>query len=341
MTDLQKKIMNIIQGRFPIVVRPYMEIARQVDSSEAEVLAAIRELREEGIIRRIGAIFEAKRLGYVSTLVAVKVPREQVEAFVADVNSLTGASHNYGREHRFNVWFTLTAPDEETIEKTLNDLRTKHGIEEIYSLPAIRLFKIKVDFDLSEHHAQATLERVNAKCKIKNVKLKNKNKNTIEAETQMLDEDEKVLVRELQEDLPVTVAPFNEVANVVGMEQEEVLRQIRQWKEDGTVRRFGASVRHQKIGFTANGMVVFAIAPERIEEAGSLLAEYQQVSHCYQRPEAPGWPYNLFAMTHCRSEEELNEIVKEMAEKIQPLEYGVLVTTAEYKKNNVKYFLDS
>ena len=148
------------------------------------------------------------------------------------------------------------------------------------------------------------------------------------------------MVRALQEDLPVTAQPFDEVAKVVGMEQEEVLNQIRQWKEDGTVRRIGASVRHHKIGFTANGMVVFALAPERIEEAGNLLAEYKQVSHCYQRPEAPGWPYNLFAMTHCRTKEELDEIVKEMAEKIQPREHGVLVTTAEYKKTNVKYFIE-
>jgi len=126
----------------------------------------------------------------------------------------------------------------------------------------------------------------------------------------------------------------------VGMEQEEVLQQIRQWKEDGTIRRFGASVRHQQIGFTTNGMVVFALPPERIEEAGNLLAQYKQVSHCYQRPEAPGWPYNLFAMTHCRSEEELDDLVKEMAEKIQPLEHNVLMTTAEYKKTNVKYFIE-
>jgi len=149
-----------------------------------------------------------------------------------------------------------------------------------------------------------------------------------------------MLVREIQEDLQIDPEPFNEVANVVGMEQEEVLQQIRQWKEDGTIRRFGASVRHQQIGFTTNGMVVFALPPERIEEAGNLLAQYKQVSHCYQRPEAPGWPYNLFAMTHCRSEEELDDLVKEMAEKIQPLEHNVLMTTAEYKKTNVKYFIE-
>ena len=330
--DLPKKILGIIQGRFPIVERPFAEVAREVDSNEAEVLAAIKELREEGVIRRIGAIFEAKRLGYVSTLVAAQVSREQIEAFVADVNSLAGVSHNYGREHPFNVWFTLTAPDEKTIEKTLYDLKMKHNIEEIYSLPAIRLFKIKVDFDING---------INSKFKIQNVKLQNKNQKKIETRAQTLDEQQKVLVRELQEDLLVAAAPYEAVAKVVGMEQQEVLEQIRQWKADGTIRRFGASVRHHKIGYTVNGMAVFALPEDRIEEAGSLLAEYKQVSHCYQRPEAPGWPYNLFAMTHCRSEKELDDLVNEMAEKIQPLDHGVLMTTAEYKKDNVKYFLHS
>jgi siroheme decarboxylase len=335
MTELQKQILSIIQGQFPIVERPFADIARQVDSSEAEVLDAITKLREEGIIRRIGAIFEAKRLGYISTLVAAKVPGEQVVAFVADVNSLAGVSHNYGREHRFNVWFTLTVPNEETIVLTLHDLKTKHGIEEIYSLPAVKLFKIKVDFDLSETKAKgkrqkAKLERIN----------QTKKEVITQVASAIFDAQDKKLVRELQEDLAIESEPFAKVADTVGLSREEVLGKIQQWKADGTIRRFGASVRHHKIGFTTNGMVVFAMTPERIEESGNLLAEYKQVSHCYQRPEAPGWPYNLFAMTHCRTKEELDEIVKEMAAKIQSLEHGVLVTTAEYKKTNVKYFVE-
>ncbi len=331
MTELQKKILSMIQGRFPIVERPFAEIARQVDSEEEEVLASIQELKDDGIIRRIGAIFEAKRLGYVSTLVAAQAPVDKVEAFVADVNALPGVSHNYGRAHRFNVWFTLTVSDEDTIEKTLHDLKTKFGIEEIYSLPAVRLFKINVDFDVSGTKSNS---------KNQNAKLQSKHQNNIETQIQVLDEHQKVLVCELQEDLQVAAEPFTEVAKVVGMEQEEVLEQIRRWKADGTIRRFGASVRHHKIGFTANGMVVFTLPPERIEEAGDVLAEYKQVSHCYQRPEAPGWPYNLFAMTHCQTKEELNEIVKEMVDKIQPSAHCILITTAEYKKTNVKYFVE-
>ncbi len=330
MTDLQKKVLGIIQTGFPIVERPYADVARQVDSSEAAVIATIQELKDEGIIRRIGAIFEAKRLGYVSTLVAAQAPVEQVEAFVADVNSLPGVSHNYGREHRFNVWFTLTAPNKDTIETTLHDLRTKYGIEEMYSLPAIRLFKIKVDFDLSGKKSNS---------KNQNTKLQIKNQIELDNKPQIFKEEQKVLIRELQEDLPVTAAPYEEIAQVVGMEQEEVLEQIRQWKADGTIRRFGASVRHHKIGFSTNGMVVFTLPESRIEEAGNRLAEYKQVSHCYQRPEAPGWPYNLFAMTHCQTKEELDEIVKEMVDKIQPSAHDVLVTTTEYKKTNVKYFV--
>lgn len=343
LTELQKDILNLIQVRFPIRERPYAELARQVAASEEEVMAALEGLKHEGIIRRIGAIFEAKQLGYVSTLIGAHVPVAKIEAFVTAVNMLPGVSHNYGRRHRLNVWFTLTVGSEAVIRQTVDTLKAKYGIDEIHSLPTVRLFKIQVEFSLVEPHAPAEVSPATgqiSKCKKQEVKSANTNPKQTEVETHKLNAYQKMLVRELQEDLAGTAEPFAKVASVAGLGQEEVLHQIRQWKQDGTIRRFGASVRHQRLGFTSNGMAVFTVPPDRIEEAGVLLASHQAVSHCYQRPRAPGWPYNLFAMTHCRSEEELREIVQAMADRIHPLEHDVLLTTAEYKKTNVKYFME-
>ena len=324
MTELQKKILDIIQARFPIEAQPYAVVARQLNNSEEEIIAAVKQLKDGGIVRRIAAIFEAARLGYVSTLAAAQVPAEKLETFVADVNALSGVSHNYGRRHKYNVWFTLILPGMALIEQTLENLRQKHGIEAIYSLPAERLFKMRVDFDVTgrqmeEPNAKATCHR--------------------ESRVVGLSDYQIALVRQLQEDLAVAARPFDMVAQATGLDVAAVLEQINQWKDNGTIRRFGASIRHQRIGFTYNGMVVFELEPERIEAAGKVLADYKEVSHCYQRPTAPGWPYNLFAMTHGKSEEQLREVVERMVEQIKPKRYDLLLSTAEYKKNNVKYFI--
>lgn len=325
MTELQKKILDIIQTRFPIEARPYAVIAQQLNGAEGEVITAVGQLKESGVVRRIGAIFEAARLGYVSTLVAAQVPEGQLETFVADVNELPGVSHNYGRRHQYNVWFTLTRPDTKAIEQTLERLRKKYSIETIYSLPAVRLFKIRVDFDVTDNKSEETNQKAASSEKV---------------ETARLNDAQIALVKQLQEDLAIVAEPFEAVGRVVGMDITTVLEQINHWKQDGTIRRFGASVRHQRIGFTYNGMVVFEMESDRIEQAGEILANYKQVSHCYQRPTAAGWPFNLFAMVHCRSEEQLRRVVKQMVEQIKPKQYDVLLSTAEYKKTNVKYFLD-
>ncbi|MBN1846346.1 MAG: hypothetical protein JW810_11725 [Sedimentisphaerales bacterium] len=336
MTELQKNILRIIQRRFPVATRPYAELAAELAASETDVLEAVRRLADDGIIRRIGAVFEAARLGYVSTLAAAQVPAERLEAFVARLNALPGVSHNYGRRHRLNVWFTLTVRHEESIARILDDLQAGFDLETIHSLPSIRRFKIRVEFDpdRSPPNASGPVEDAGESDR----GLREPACRAGEPAAVFTD-DQKELVRRLQNGLDITTnEPFAAVAAVAHMDPDQVLRQINRWQADGTIRRFGASLRHERIGYTANGMAVFALEPARIEAAGRRLVGYRSVSHCYQRPLAAGWPYNLFAMTHCRSEEQLQQTVREMAERIRPRAYEVLVTQAEYKKTSVKYF---
>jgi len=146
MDDLDRSIVNIIQSDFPLTPRPYAEVGKRLDLSEEEVLNRVRALKEEGIIRRIGASFNSRKLDFTSTLCAAKVPKEKVEAFVETVNRFPGVTHNYLRNNTYNVWFTFIAERMDEIEQALDIIRRETGVEEIRNLPALRTFKIKVDF---------------------------------------------------------------------------------------------------------------------------------------------------------------------------------------------------
>jgi DNA-binding Lrp family transcriptional regulator len=338
MNELQKQILNIIQGKFPIESRPFSVLADQCSSTEDEIISQMKQLKEAGVIRYIGPVFDAGRLGYVSTLVAAKVPQEKIEGLVAEVNSLPGVTHNYGRKHAYNVWFTLMGPEQRYIDDTLERLRREFEIPAIYSLPAVKMYKIRVNFDFKP--ASGTPAAVESAAD-KPAEAEG-NAHTFDAGVKAvsLTTEQMGLIRQLQVDLPIISEPFGVAAEAVGAEVGEVLRQIKDWKATGVIRRFGARVRHGQAGFRANGMVVFEVEGARLDEAGALLAGYSQVSHCYHRPGAPDWPYNLFAMTHSRDEAELKEVVEKMVEQVKPLRYDILLSIKEYKKSSAKYFLE-
>jgi DNA-binding Lrp family transcriptional regulator len=148
MDGIDKKILNIIQKEFPVAAEPCKVIAERVGITEDEVLERISKLKQEGIIRRIGAVFDSRKMGFVSTLCTARVPEEKLKAFVEAVNSYAGVTHNYRRNHEYNVWFTFIAPDEETLEKFLAEIRDRTGVIDIISMPAVRTFKIDATFEL-------------------------------------------------------------------------------------------------------------------------------------------------------------------------------------------------
>ena len=148
MDEPDRKILNAIQSDFPITERPYEALGRQLGLSEEEVLQRVKRLKEEGIIRRIGGNFHSSKLDFKSTLCAAKVPEEKIESFVKVVNRHPGVTHNYLRNHEFNVWFTFIAPSFEAIEHSLKQISDITGVREVYSLPAVKMFKIKVDFEV-------------------------------------------------------------------------------------------------------------------------------------------------------------------------------------------------
>ena len=148
MDDTDRKILNGIQQEFPIVAEPYAEVAGRIGIGEAELLERIGRLKEQGIIRRIGAVFDLRRLGFASTLCAARVPEEQVKKFVGIVNACPGVTHNYRRDHEYNIWFTLIVPGEEAMAEALAGIKRETGIDDILSLRATRTFKINARFEV-------------------------------------------------------------------------------------------------------------------------------------------------------------------------------------------------
>ena len=332
MTDLEKRLLQTIQVAFPVTQQPFALLARQLGASETDVLTAISALKQAGVIRRLGALFDARRLGYVSTLAAAQVPQALLEPFVADVQALPDVSHCYGREHELNVWFTLTMPNWDQLERTLANLWEKHQIDTLYSLPARRLFKLHVHFPVDEVNEKPATPAAKPHAK------KPPHVDLDQIKTVKLTAEQVALVRALQEDWPLVAQPFAAMAQQTGQDEQALLEQTKLWLTDGTIRRLGAMVRHHTLGYDANALLVFAVEPEAMEAAGRRLASYQQVSHCYERAPAPGWPYNLYAMLHARQRSEVLALVEQMRQLIEPEDAVVLWTTTEYKKVTVKYF---
>ena len=148
MDEIDKALLNQIQSGFPVTPKPFLELGKKLNISEQEVIDRVTRLKEEGIIRRIGGNFNSRKINFTSTLCAAKVPEEKIEKFVEIVNGYKGVTHNYLRNHEYNIWFTFIAPDRSFIEKALNDIADRSGVKDILNLPAVEMYKIKVDFEV-------------------------------------------------------------------------------------------------------------------------------------------------------------------------------------------------
>jgi DNA-binding Lrp family transcriptional regulator len=150
MDNKSKELLNLIQSKFPLEARPFLKLANELDITEQQVIHMIKELKDSGYIKRLGGIFDSKKLGYYSTLCAIKVPQDKIPEVTKLINNYAGVTHNYMRDHSYNMWFTVIAASVEAVKEFLGYIRTKTGIEDIIELPAVNLFKINVNFKLKE-----------------------------------------------------------------------------------------------------------------------------------------------------------------------------------------------
>jgi len=322
---MENELLFEMQNAFPMTERPFKAVAEKLNSTEEEVLSLVQKLKNDKIIRQTSAIFDTKRLGYKSSLVAFKVSEDKIDQAAEIINAHPGVSHNYLRNHDYNIWFTMAvAPDSKLgLEKTIEVLKERTGADDAIILPTLKMFKISVKMDTTGKRAK--------KEKVK--KLAHKE---IELTPQHI-----AVIKELQKDIEVIQEPFKEAAEKLGLSYEEFFEIAQELKESGVMRRFATILNHRKAGFGANAMSVWAVPEDKGEEIGKEMAEFSAVSHCYLRPSYPNWPYNLFAMVHAKTQEECDTLIEEMAKESGLTEYGKLYSTVEFKKQRLVYFDDA
>ncbi len=326
--DVDKRVMNLMQGRFPLERRPYARVAELAEVTEDEVLSKVAHLIDERIIRQVTPIFDTRALGYSSMLVAAKVDAEHPHRPAQIINSHPGVSHNYLRNHEFNLWFTIaTEPDSKLgLEGTLEVLQRLTGAESIRQLPTLTLFKINMDLEMVGDTNALSSAAVAAPPR--------------ELDPIELDDLDIAVIRELQGDMPVVPEPYQPAADALGLPVERLLEHLEGMRERGALRRVAAILYHRRAGFSANGMGVWKVPEERIEEIGPRMAAYRGISHCYQRPTYPDWPYSVFTMAHGRSKEECDAVLDRIAEETGIDERAVLYSSTEFKKIRLLYFTD-
>jgi siroheme decarboxylase len=326
--ELDRRLLNLMQGRFPIEQRPYARVAELAEISEDEVMTRVQHLLDERIIRQVTPIFDTRALGYSSMLVAAKVDAENPHRAAKIINAHPGVSHNYLRNHEFNLWFTLaTEPDSKLgLEGTLNALAEETGAESVRQLPTLKLFKIRMDLEMEGTTEDLSRAAVAA--------------DPVELEPQPYDDFDIAVIRALQGDMPVIPEPYVPAAAELGIPQTRFLDHLAGMQERGLLRRVAAILYHRRAGFSANGMGVWKVPDEQILEVGRQMAAVRGISHCYQRPTYEDWPYSVFTMAHGRSKEECDAILDSIAETHGIAERATLYSSTEFKKIRLLYFTD-
>jgi DNA-binding Lrp family transcriptional regulator len=319
LTDFQKKLVNALQDGLAVCRRPFAEIAKRLGSNEKEVLQQIDNLHKNGVIRRIYVLLNHRAIGLKSTLVAAHVPVESIQKVAEAINTHEGVSHNYLRDHHYNLWFTLRTQSARKTNLILVELSTRFGIN-FHSLPAKRVFKLDVRFD-AEHKEQILLHDSQEVPKNKVVEL---------------NREQKLILSKLLPILKLTTEPFDMLCSE-GLQRQDILRILKELIDKGVIRRIAAAVDHQRLGFVANVLFACEVPQDRIIQAGKNLAKFRAVSHCYERETFEGWSYNLFAMMHGRTMSDIQQVVSRFTESEQIDSFELLPTSAELKRQPIIY----
>ena len=321
---LDKRLLNDIQWTFPLSDRPFLKISLSYGVSESEIIHRISKLKTKGLIRQINAIFDTRKLGYKSALVAFSVKPDKVDFVANEINRHPGVSHNYERSHEFNIWFTLAVGPNDDMKIVLNNMASLDGVIKYRLLPTLKLYKIGVKLDMVNGDPTVPLPSDEVREPV--------------AKSFEITERDKDFIRELQKDLKIVPEPFRIPAENLGITTTELFDRAKEYEKIGAMRRFAAILRHREAGFIANGMIVWNAPTNSIDEIGNRLATFPEVSHCYRRPVYKDWRFNLFSMIHARSLESAKKIALEISKIIGIDDYQILFSTREFKKERVKYF---
>jgi siroheme decarboxylase len=322
-------VLNRIQKDFPVVTDPLCAMAEEVSVPEHDFVSTVRDLKQRGIIRTISAIFNADRLGFVSALVAFSVEERDLDRAASSINEHPGVSHNYQRDHRFNLWFTLASESDAMLERTVTVLAERSGATDRIILRNEKLFKIglmlSIGDDIQSGQGTAQVDYRPER-----------------GAGRPLSGNEKETIRLLQKDLPIEKLPFSKIIgnNNSAIDLDTFMACFKDLKLSGIVRRYSAVLRHREAGYRANAMTAWKPADGAdMERVAKIFLDSPMISHLYVRTVHPGiWDYPLFAMIHARSEGDLGKIIEELADKSGMDDYLVLRSLREFKKERVVYY---
>lgn len=319
---LERALLSDWQRGLPVASpRPFAEIGRALGVGEEEVLAALASLAERGVISRVGPVFRPHAVG-ASTLAALAVPAERLERVADWVSGFPEVNHNYEREHALNLWFVVTAADRPRVDAVLDRLRAGTGLT-VLDLPLLADYHIDLGFPLDGREGALRPEpgpRV--------------------AEPGPREPGDEALIAALQPGLPLVPEPYAAVAESAGWDEAAVRERLAGWLGDGTLRRLGLVVRHHELGYMANGMAVWDIPDDRVEETGRAMARRPWVTLCYRRPRRPPqWPYNLFTMVHGQDRERVRMQVARLAEECGAADrpHTILFSQRRFKQRGARY----
>jgi DNA-binding Lrp family transcriptional regulator len=341
LSALQQNIINNFQKDFPLCEQPYQAIAQLLDSSEQQVLEAIKSLDQQGVLSRVGPVFDHKKAG-ASTLAAIAAPPEQIDKIAGIVNQFEQVNHNYAREHDYNLWFVVTASDPMALAETLQEIELLTGLP-ILVLPMEASYHIDLGFKINFSGSD---EKITNKQRIKPVKLVS----TFLENKVCLNQDQQALLRGIiEKGLPTQAKPYAKIADKLAVTSTQIINQIEQWQKNGLIRRFGLVVKHRKLGFNANAMVVWDIPSEFVDDVAGQLSTFDEVSLCYRRPRrAPDWHYNLFCMIHGTDRDVVLAQIAKITQQLltnnkhiwqseEQLNQDVLFSTKAYKQHGARY----
>ena len=333
---VDRAVINAFQGGFPVCERPFEPAAealceRGVDITAAELLDRIRTLDADGVLTRFGALINAQKIGGAATLVAMHAPEERFDEIAAMVNDHREVAHNYEREHpHLNMWFVVSVADPDAVERVLDEIEVETG-QPTYNLPKRQEFRVEAKFlldgpipdgDIDLSHLGPAVEAI---------------------DRDTLTPNERDLILEIQGGLPISATPYADVADALDADIAWVLETIKRFNVEGKVRRVGVIPNHYALGYTENGMTVWNVPDELVDEVGPAVASLSFVTHCYRRPRHEDvWPYNFFAMTHGRSEAESQARIEQVRETMETFwdvddgDWDSLFSTRILKKTGIR-----
>ena len=293
LNELERSFINRYQGGFPPVAQPFKSVADELGTDEQALINIADRLLKESLLSRFGPLFDAVKLGGSLTLAALSVPEERYETVSKLVNSYPEVAHNYRREHELNMWFVLATDSSEAIEHTLSSIEQSSGLK-VYNFPKLQEFYIGLWLEISEDASASTItppvQQASGQTAYKP------------------DDLDKEIIRVTQAGLPLDSTPYKTVANTINTTEDDVIERLNNMLSSGIIRRIGAVPNHYRLGLKANGMTVWDVDDECASTLGESVGQLDFVSHCYLRPRhLPEWRYNLFAMVHGHTRNEVNE----------------------------------